>query len=69
MFITRNGQCGRGAPAAYGPPKTLDNRWKRGGEAGVAAAETWPKTVMIDATYLRAGTASNLRVKKEDFTA
>ena len=55
------------------PHKTLYNRWKRWGERGVflrmmeglAAAEAVPKTVMIDATYLKAyRTASSLRVKK-----
>ena len=60
-------------PSAYGPYKTLYNRWKRWGERGVfmrmmeglAAAEAVPKTVMIDATYLKAHrTASSLRVKK-----
>ena len=63
----------RDAPAVYGPHKTLYNRWKRWSERGIflrmmeglAAAEAVPKTVMIDATYLKAHrTASSLRVKK-----
>jgi transposase len=62
----------------YGPHKTLYNRWKRWGERGVflrmmeglAAAEAVPKTVMIDATYLKAHrTASSLRVKRGPWAA
>ena len=73
VFVNRNGLRWRDAPKDYGPHKTLYNRWKRGGERGVfvrmmeglAAAGADPKTVMIDATYLRAHrTASSLRVKK-----
>jgi transposase len=73
VFVNRNGLRWRDAPAAYGPPKTLYNRWKRWGEAGVftrmmeglATADAEPKTVMIDATYLKAHrTASSLRVKR-----
>ena len=53
--------------------KTLDNRRKRWVERwvllrrmeGLAAASATPKTIMIDATYLKAHrTASSLRVKK-----
>lgn len=69
VFVNRNGLRWRDAPSAYGPHKTLYNRWKRWGERGVfarmmeglAAADTEPKTVTIDATYL---TASSLRVKR-----
>ena len=73
VFIIRNGLRWRDAPKDYGPHKTLYNRWKRWGEMGVfsrmmgglAAAGAEPKTVMIDATYLKAHrTASSLRVKK-----
>ena len=72
-FANRNGLRWRDAPRAYGPHKTLYNRWKRWAEAGVftrmmgglAAAGAEPKTVMIDATYLKAHrTASSLRVKR-----
>jgi hypothetical protein len=54
----------------YGPPKTLYNRWKRWSDKGVfarmmyglAAEAAVPKTVMIDATYLKAHrTATSLR--------
>lgn len=72
VFVNRNGLRWRDAPKDYGPHKTLYNRWKRWGEAGVftrmmerlAAADAEPKTVMIDATYLKVHrTASSLRVK------
>ncbi len=73
IFVNRNGLRWRDAPKDYGPAKTLYNRWKRWGEKGVfvrmmeglAAAGAEPKTVMIDATYLKAHrTASSLAVKK-----
>ena len=73
IFVIRNGLRWRDAPKDYGPHKTLYNRWKRWGEMGVflrmmeglAAEGADPKTVMIDATYLKAHrTASSLRVKK-----
>ncbi len=73
IFINRNGLRWRDAPAAYGPPKTLYNRWKRWCAKGVfarimeglASEAAEHKTVMIDATYLKAHrTASSLAVKK-----
>ena len=73
IFINRNGLRWRDAPDAYGPHKTLYNRWKRWSEkgifarmmAGLAAEHGEEKTVMIDATYLKAHrTATNLGVKK-----
>ncbi len=81
IFVNRNGLRWRDAPSEYGPHKpvssaverTLYNRWKRWGEAGVftrmmeglAVAGAEPQTAMIDATYLKAHrTASSLRVKK-----
>ena len=73
IFVNRNGLRWRDAPAAYGPHKTLYNRWKRWSEAGVfirmmeglSGAQAERRTVMIDATYLKAHrTASSLRVKK-----
>ena len=78
VFVNRNGLRWRDAPKDYGPHKTLYNRWKRWGEMGVfvrmmeglAAADAEPKTVMIDATYLKAHrTASSLRVKKGSWAA
>ncbi|MFS0739345.1 IS5 family transposase [Brevundimonas sp. 3P9-tot-E] len=73
IFVNRNGLRWRDAPAAYGPHKTLYNRWKRWSEAGVfirmmeglSGAQAERRTVMIDATYLKAHrTASSLAVKK-----
>lgn len=73
IFVNRNGLRWRDAPAAYGPHKTLYNRWKRWSEAGVffrmmerlAGGNAERRTVMIDATYLKAHrTASSLRVKR-----
>ncbi len=73
VFVNRNGLRWCDAPKDYGPHKTLYNRWKRWGEKGIflqmmeglAAARADSKTVMIDATYLKAHrTASSLREKK-----
>ena len=73
IFINRNGLRWRDAPKEYGPPKTLYNRWKRWSDKGVfarmmdglATEAATPKTVMIDATYLKAHrTATSLRSKK-----
>ena len=59
--------------AEYGPHKTLYNRWKRWSDkgifaqimAGLAAEHGEKKTVMIDATYLKAHrTATSLAAKK-----
>ena len=62
ISINRNGLRWSDAPKEYGPAKTLYNRWKRWGDMGVfarmmeglASEATVPKTVMIDATYLKA---------------
>ena len=73
IFVNRNGLRWCDAPKDYGPHKTLYNRWKRWSERGIflrmmeglAAAEAVPKTVMIDATSLKAHrTTSSLRVKR-----
>ncbi|MCW0047832.1 IS5 family transposase [Brevundimonas sp. BT-123] len=73
IFVNRNGLRWRDAPSAYGPHKTLYNRWKPWSEAGVfvrmmeglSGAQTERRTVMIDATYLKAHrTASSLAGKK-----
>lgn len=77
IFINRNGLRWCDAPREYGPAKTLYNRWKRWGDMGVfarimmglASGGTDEKTVMIDATYLKAHrTASSLRAKKGGLT-
>ncbi len=73
IFFNRNGLRWRDAPREYGPAKTLYNRWKRWSDKGVfvammdglSAKGTERKTIMIDATYLKAHrTASSLGVKK-----
>lgn len=73
IFINRNGLRWCDAPKEYGPAKTLYNRWKRWSANGVfarimvglATGRAEHKTIMIDATYLKAHrTASSLRVKK-----
>jgi transposase len=78
IFVNRNGLRWRDAPPAYGPPKTLYNRWVRWGRMGIFArmlkvlAEQAcdPSTVMIDATHLKAHrTAASLRGKKGRQTA
>ena len=75
IFICRNGLRWCDAPREYGPPKTLYNRWKRWSDNGVfarmmdglATEAATPKTVMIDATYLKAHrTATSLRSRKGD---
>lgn len=78
IFINRNGLRWRDAPTVYGPPKTLYNRWVRWSRLGVfariltglAAEGQDTRTIMIDATHLRAHrTASSLRGKKGDANA
>ena len=73
IFINRNGLWWRDAPTAYGPHKTLYNRWKRWSDKGIfakmlvglSAAHGKGKTVMIDATYLKAHrTAISMAAKK-----
>ena len=73
IFINRNGLRWCDAPREYGPAKTLYNRWKRWSDKGVfiammdglSAKGTERKTIMIDATYLKAHrTASSLGVKR-----
>lgn len=73
VFVNRNGLRWCDAPKDYGPHETLYNRWKCWAVMGVflrmmerlAVEGADPKTVMIDATYLKAHrTASSLRVKK-----
>ena len=73
IFIQRNGLMWKHAPAAYGPPKTLYNRWKRWSRMGVfatimtdlATRSQETEIVMIDATHAKAHrTASSLSVQK-----
>ena len=56
IFINRNGLRWSDAPAEYGPPKTLYNRWKRRSDLGVfarimeglASESAEQRTVMIE---------------------
>ena len=73
IFINRNGLRWRDAPAVYGPHKTLYSRWKGWSEKGIfarmmtglAAEHRESRTVMIDATYLKAHrTATSMAAKK-----
>jgi putative transposase len=72
IYVIRNGLEWKDAPKAYGPHKTLYNRfvrWSRRGIferifAGLAGEEGTPERLMIDATHLKAHrTASSLRQK------
>ena len=69
-FISRDGLRRRDA---YGPHKTLHNRWKWWNDlgifarimAGLAVEHVEEKTVMIDATYLKVHrTATSMGAKK-----
>jgi transposase len=73
IFINRNGLRWCDAPKEYGPTKTLNSRWKRWGDKGIfarmmeglASEAAVPKTVIIDATDLKAHrTATSLRTQK-----
>lgn len=73
IFINRNGLRWRDAPKEYEPHKTLYNCWKRWSDKGIfaemmmglSADHGEEKTVVIDATYLKAHRmASSLGVKK-----
>ncbi|QFT48736.1 hypothetical protein FIU97_19270 (plasmid) [Roseivivax sp. THAF40] len=73
FFINRNAFRWRYALSVLGPLKTLCGRWKRCSDKGIAAKimtglAAWhgeKKTIMIDATYLKARrAASSLGVKK-----
>ncbi len=73
VFINHNGLRWRDGSEEFGPPKTLCIRWKRLSDTGVfgqmmdglAGEAAVPKTVMIDATYLKANsTATSLWSRK-----
>ena len=72
IYVIRNGLMWRDAPPAYGPHKTLYNRfvrWSRMGVfnrifAGLTAEGGTPDQLMVDATHLKAHrTAASLRKK------
>lgn len=69
IYVLKHGLQWKDAPKAYGPHKTLYNRFRRWTELGVfdsifsnlVAGDGPPDTLMIDATHLKAHrTASSL---------
>mgnify|MGYP000297452798 FL=1 len=72
VFVIRNGLRWRDAPAAYGPHKTIYNRfirWSRMGVfnkifAALAAASDADDVLMIDATHLKAHRTASSLLKK-----
>jgi transposase len=72
LFVIRNGLRWRDAPAAYGPHKTLYNRFIRWSRLGVfnrifaelAAKGGGTDTLMIDATHLKAHRTAASLLKK-----
>jgi transposase len=73
IYVIRHGLQWKDAPQAYGPHKTLYNRFVRWSRLGVfdrvfaalAAEGPKPERIMIDATHLTAHrTAANLLRKK-----
>jgi putative transposase len=72
IFVIRNGLRWRDAPAAYGPPKTIYNRFIRWSRMGVfnkifgalAAKGGRPDQLMIDATHLKAHRTAASLLKK-----
>ena len=72
IHVIRGGLMWRDAPPAYGPPKTLYNRFIRWSRIGVfdrifatlAAASEAMDTVMIDATHLKAHRTAATLLKK-----
>jgi putative transposase len=72
IHVIRGGLMWRDAPAAYGPPKTLYNRFIRWSRIGVfdrifatlAGASEATDTVMIDATHLKAHRTAASLLKK-----
>ena len=72
IFVIRNGLRWRDAPAEYGPPKTIYNRFIRWSRLGVfnrifaelAAQGGKPETLMIDATHLKAHRTAASLLKK-----
>jgi putative transposase len=72
VFVIRNGLRWRDAPAAYGPAKTLYNRFVRWSRLGVfdrifaalAGRAGEPDCIMIDSTHLKAHRTAASLLKK-----
>ncbi len=77
IHVIKRGLQWRDAPAEYGPPKTLYNRfvrWSRMGVfdrifAGLAANAGVPEQLQIDATHLKAHRTAASLLKKGMFPA
>ena len=75
IFVIRNGLRWRDAPAAYGPHKTIYNRFIRWSRLGVfdrifaalAGEDPGPERIMIDATHLKAHRTAASLLKKGMF--
>lgn len=76
IFVIGNGLRWRDAPAQYGPPKTIYNRFIRWSRLGVfnrifaelAAKGRKPDMLMIDATHLKAHRTAASLLKKGLFS-
>lgn len=72
LFVIRNGLRWRDAPRAYGPPKTIYNRFIRWSRLGVfnrifaelASGSDGTDLLMIDATHLKAHRTGASLLKK-----
>lgn len=72
LFVIRNGLRWRDAPAAYGPSKTIYNRFIRWSRLGVfnrifaelAAGSDTADRLMIDATHIKAHRTAASLLKK-----
>ena len=77
VYVIRNGLQWKDAPAAYGPHKTLYNRFIRWSRMGVfdrifavlAGEGPKPERIMIDATHLKAHRTAASLLKKGLFPA
>lgn len=77
IYVIRNGMQWRDAPPAYGPHKTLYNRFIRWSRLGVfdrifaalAAEAGPPERLMIDSTHLKAHRTAASLLKKGLFPA
>jgi transposase len=77
IYVIRHGLQWRDAPVAYGPHKTLYNRFVRWSRLGVfdrifsalAAEAGTPERVMIDSTHLKAHRTAASLLKKGLFPA
>ena len=77
VYVLKNGLQWKDAPQAYGPYKTLYNRFRRWTELGVfdkifshlASCDGPPDTLMIDATHLKAHRTASSLLKGGHFPA